>query len=89
MYGWFLWCALSGLILGFRSPMQVLIAAAAIALPTGFVYQIWSGFDVAMITAIGGAMVLQISFLTSTLVLAMVSPRPLAQGAPARVRPEQ
>ena len=86
MDGWFFWCALTGILLGLRSPVQVVVAIAAILLPSGFVYQIGSGFDVALLTAIGGVVALQTGFMLTTLVLTMVSHRPATHSQPVPQR---
>ena len=88
MYGWFLWCALAGIILGLRCPLQVVVAVVAVAIPAGFVYQAWSGFDVAFLTALGGVVVLQISFMATTLASAMVKRGLIADTSASPARPK-
>ncbi|PTM41764.1 hypothetical protein [Bosea sp. 124] len=72
MSGWFVLCALSGLVLGLRWPVQVLIAAAMIALPAGFIYQMRFGFDVALLMGVGGVIILQVGYIITSLTVALL-----------------
>lgn len=73
MSAWFLCCAVSGLGLGLRSSMHIMLAFAAVILPAGVVYQLESGFGAALLTAIGGVVLLQICYMFSALAVAFLS----------------
>lgn len=86
MHAWFLCCALSGAVLGLRWPVQVLLLAAALGIPIGLVCQLRHGFDVALVTALGGVMIMQVSYLATTLAAGLLSRSFFCPAAMLRVR---